>query len=146
MSAILLDVDRFKGINDRFGHSQGDEILVRIADVLSAEIRSGDILARWGGEEFVIFLPETPCATAVAIAERLREKIAAMPLSDPFKGLELTVSLGAAENDRGNKSLDELISAADKYLYQAKEAGRNQVCGGRLSEVSLNNALKEAGA
>ncbi|RLA40859.1 MAG: GGDEF domain-containing protein [Gammaproteobacteria bacterium] len=144
MSAILLDVDRFKGINDRFGHAQGDEILVRIADVLSTEIRSGDILARWGGEEFVIFLPETPCDTALAIAERLREKVAVMPLPDPLQRLVLTVSLGVAENDQGNKSLDELISAADKYLYQAKDAGRNQVCSGLLSEVSLNNSLNAA--
>ena len=145
MSAILLDVDRFKGINDRFGHAQGDEVLVRIAGVLSAEIRSGDILARWGGEEFVIFLPETPCDTSLAIAERLREKIAAMPLPDPLQNLVLTVSLGVAENDQGNKSLDELISAADKYLYQAKDDGRNRVCGGLLTEVSLNNALNEVG-
>ncbi len=146
MSAILLDVDRFKGINDRFGHTQGDEILVRIADVLSTEIRSGDILARWGGEEFAIFLPETPCATAFTIAERLREKVATMVLPEPLQGLGLTVSLGAAENDSGNKSLDELISAADKYLYQAKDAGRNQACGGLLSEVSLNNTLNEVEA
>ena len=145
MSAILLDVDRFKDINDGYGHLQGDRILVRIADILNSETRSGDCLARWGGEEFVIFLPETPCDTALAIAERLREKIAAMTLSDPLQSLELTVSLGVAENDQGNKSLDELISAADKYLYQAKDEGRNRVCGGLLSEVSLNNALNEVG-
>jgi len=146
MSVILLDVDRFKDINDRYGHTQGDEILVRIADVLSEEIRSGDFLARWGGEEFVVFLPETPCDTALAIAERLREKVATMALPDPLQNLGLTVSLGAAENNQGNKSLDELISAADKYLYQAKDAGRNQVCGGLLSGVSLNNVLNEVGA
>ena len=146
ISVILLDVDRFKGINDQFGHALGDEILVRIADVLGMEIRSADTLARWGGEEFVIFLPETPHATAFSIAERLREKVATMTLPDSLKSLSLTVSIGVAQNDEDNKSLDELISAADKYLYQAKEAGRNQVCGGRLSEVSLNDALNEAGA
>ena len=146
MSVILLDVDRFKGVNDRFGHTLGDEILVRIADVLSIEIRSGDILARWGGEEFAIFLPETPCATAFTIAQRLREKVATMALPEPLQGLVLTASLGVAENDPGNKSLDELISAADRYLYEAKDAGRNQVCGGLLSEVSLNNALNEVRA
>ena len=146
MSVILLDVDRFKGINDRFGHTQGDEILVQIAEVLSTGIRSGDILARWGGEEFVIFLPETPCATAFTIAERLREKMATMVLPAPLQGMSLTVSLGVAENDQGNKSLDELISAADKYLYQAKGEGRNRVRGGLLSEFPLNNTLNEARA
>jgi len=146
MSVILMDVDRFKNINDCYGHAQGDEILVGIADVLSKEIRLGDFLARWGGEEFVIFLPETPCETALDIAERLREKVATMVLPDPLQSLVLTVSLGAAENDQGNQSLDELISAADKYLYQAKDTGRNQVCGGLLSEVSHNNPLNEVGA
>ena len=146
MSVVLLDVDKFKEVNDRYGHTQGDDILVLIANVLSKELRPGDFLARWGGEEFVIFLPETPYATAVVIAQRLREKVATMALPDSLQSLVLTVSLGVAENDQGNKSLDELISAADKYLYQAKDAGRNQVCGGGLSEVSLNNALNEAGA
>ena len=146
MSVILLDVDRFKDVNDRYGHTQGDEVLVHIADVLSDEVRSGDFLARWGGEEFVVFLPETPCTTALTIAERLREKIAALALPGPLQSQGLTVSLGAAENNEDNKSLDELITAADKYLYQAKDAGRNQVCGGLLSEVSLNNVPIEVGA
>ena len=68
-----------------------------------------------------------------------------MTLPDPLQSLVLTVSLGVAENDQGNNSLDELISAADKYLYQAKDAGRNQVCAGSLSEVSHNNPLHEVG-
>ncbi|PCJ36539.1 MAG: hypothetical protein COA75_07080 [Cellvibrionales bacterium] len=99
-----------------------------------------------GGEEFAIFLPENPCETALAIAERLREKVATMILPDPLQSLVLTVSLGASENDHSNKSLDELISAADNSLYQAKDAGRNQVCGGLLSDVSHNNPLHEVGA
>ena len=116
-----------------------------IANVLSEKIRSGDSLARWGGEEFVIFLPETSGAIALGIAERLREKIAAMILPDSLQSLSLTVSLGAVENDQGNKSLDELISAADKYLYQAKDSGRNQVCGGLFSKASLNSELRKIG-
>ena len=146
MSVILLDVDKFKGINDNYGHSQGDRVLVLIANLLSEEIRPCDYLARWGGEEFVIFLPETHSDTAVAIAERLRENIAAMDLPDALASVSLTVSLGVAENDQGNQLLSELISAADKYLYHAKDTGRNQVCGGLLSAASLNNPLHEVGA
>ena len=146
MSVILLDVDKFKGINDNYGHSQGDRVLVLIANLLSEEIRPCDYLARWGGEEFVIFLPETHSGTAVAIAERLREKIAEMDLPDALASVSLTVSLGVAENDQGNQLLSELISAADKYLYHAKDTGRNQVCGGLLSAASLNNPLHEVGA
>ncbi|MBQ0719479.1 MAG: GGDEF domain-containing protein [Gammaproteobacteria bacterium] len=144
MSVILLDIDRFKRINDRYGHTQGDEILVLIANALGEEIRTGDCLARWGGEEFIIFLPETPGETARIIAERLREKVSVMSLPSKLDNMALTVSLGAAENDQGNLSLDALISAADKYLYRAKDGGRNQVCGGLFSEAPANKVLNKA--
>ncbi len=136
MSLVLLDVDRFKAINDRLGHALGDEILVLLADLLTEQIRTGDFLARWGGEEFVIFLPETDFITGLIIAERLRGKISSMPLPEKFDDFEVTVSFGVAQNDGGNMSLDELISAADNYLYRAKSGGRDQVCGGLLSEIS----------
>ena len=101
--------------------------------MLSAEIRPGDILARWGGEEFVVFLPETRWEEASFMADRLRAEIAEVFSFDETEALSVTVSIGVAENDGENTSLDKLISAADAYLYRAKAAGRNQVSGGLLS-------------
>ncbi len=128
MAIILLDIDCFKRVNDTFGHKQGDKVLTTIATIMREEKRAGDILARWGGEEFILFLPETSLDEALAIAERLRQKIMNLEMQIEGKPIPLTVSLGVAHMDRPDTSLDELISTADKQLYQAKEGGRNRVC------------------
>jgi diguanylate cyclase (GGDEF)-like protein len=128
VSVIMVDVDDFKLFNDNYGHALGDQILIRIAETLQKEARSGDILTRWGGEEFLIFLPETKLADAVTFAERLRKRISSielMPINqDKFT---FTASFGVAHNEN-IVSLDELISTADKQLYNAKKQGRNCVC------------------
>ena len=128
MSVILLDIDRFKLVNDTYGHTQGDNVLISIATTLKNEIRTGDILARWGGEEFIFFLPETSLDKAISIAERFRQKITSLCLQAGNKTISLTVSMGVAQNDKPDITLDELISAADKQLYTAKELGRDRVC------------------
>lgn len=128
-SVIMLDIDNFKLLNDTYGHALGDCVLVQLAEALQKEARSGDILARWGGEEFLIFLPETRLTDAVTIAERMRNKISAIQLtSEKNKKLSFTASFGVAHTNAVNVSLDELISQADRQLYRAKGQGRNCIC------------------
>lgn len=130
LSVIMLDIDHFKQINDQYGHDAGDRALVTIANLLSQQIRTGDILSRWGGEEFLLILPETDLAHACAFAERLRQSIAEIKLPLDHTGAVLTASLGVATR-HGQRRLDELINAADVQLYDAKRQGRNRVSSAR---------------
>jgi diguanylate cyclase (GGDEF)-like protein len=127
LSAIVIDIDHFKHINDRHGHAGGDETLVDVADRTRNACRTGDIVARWGGEEFVMLLPETDGERALALAERLREAFARSPVT-LTQGLDVafTASFGVAVR-HGGMSLDQLLQAADAALYRAKDAGRDQV-------------------
>ncbi|MFO7542238.1 MAG: diguanylate cyclase [Thiobacillus sp.] len=126
-SVISIDIDNFKQINDTHGHEHGDDVLVAIADVLSRAIRQGDVLARWGGEEFIVFMPETSLLEATALAERLRTAIAGVRIRNPGGETTVTASLGVAQKEMGHATLDTLISSADNYLYQSKLQGRNRV-------------------
>ncbi len=128
MAVILIDLDRFKAVNDRFGHTTGDRILRAFAQMLDNNARAGDILARWGGEEFILFLPETSFSEAVNMAERLRRSVLRMDTGE--KGLQLTASFGVAHAGPANIGIDLLIQQADINLYRAKELGRNQVFAG----------------
>jgi polar amino acid transport system substrate-binding protein len=135
-SAIMLDVDYFKSINDNFGHHAGDHVLKAIADLVGATIRANDLAGRWGGEEFLILCPETDQYGALQLAEAVRQKIQSHDFGIP---LRITASLGVAEY-RENLSMEDLIKIADKALYDAKKAGRNQV------KAAPNPPLREAGA
>lgn len=127
-SMILLDIDWFKKINDQHGHAAGDAVLKDIADTLNQHIRENDILARWGGEEFIIFLPNTNKQAAMALANVIRNKIAEMVVLHDGGSLSITASLGVADfNDQMNE-LEDLIKLADIALYKAKHSGRNTVC------------------
>lgn len=128
MTVLLLDIDRFKHINDTFGHAQGDTVLKQVARAIASVARTEDVLARWGGEEFILFMPETTLEQAVAVAERIRTKIEALRFDLNGKSSLCTASLGVAQLDKHTDSLDSLISRADKYLYRAKVSGRNRVC------------------
>lgn len=128
ISLIALDIDNFKTFNDTYGHSHGDLILIEMGKLLKAEARAGDILVRWGGEEFLIFLPETKLADAVTIANRIRKKSLNTVVYANEEKTPFTVSLGVAHSaDINQVTLDELIVTADKYLYSAKHHGRNCV-------------------
>lgn len=127
VSVILLDIDRFKRINDAFGHAYGDEVLVTAVKVLTASVREQDVLARWGGEEFILLLPETDLKQAVILAERLRQAIAGVRFEHDGNEFSVTASLGVAQRQTDHLSLDALISSADRCLYHAKESGRNRV-------------------
>lgn len=129
LALMMIDLDRFKCLNDTNGHAAGDQILRALADTLRATLRSCDLLGHIGGEEFVVVLTETQAPEAQRTAERLRGVIE--KLRTPWKGSELgcTVSIGVATLDRKDKSFDDLMEDADKALYRAKAAGRNQVNG-----------------
>ena len=120
-SLLLIDTDRFKHINDLYGHSKGDEVLC--ARTLESCARKGDLVFRWGGEEFVLLLPRTPLDTALSLAETIRVSVAKVSIS----GLpRFTVSIGVAHHE-GNESIDELFKRVDDALYRAKNDGRNRV-------------------
>ncbi len=128
---IMLDIDHFKQINDRYGHPAGDEVLKWLGQLLPDLVREEDLLARYGGEEFVIFLPDTDPRTAWGVAERIRERIACGGSVGKMARLgSVTVSLGVASVSEESDSLFELIDGADRQLYRAKEAGRNRVAVG----------------
>lgn len=122
-SLIMLDIDRFKSINDRFGHNAGDLVLKSIAKLIKNRIRKIDTLARWGGEEFVILLPDTTVKNAACLAEELRENLSCMYI--PGVG-HATASFGVAGYCPGD-SVDTLVNKADNMMYEAKVAGRNRV-------------------
>lgn len=126
-AVIALDIDLFKQINDSHGHEHGDETLTAVAAALSRSIRQGDVLARWGGEEFIVFMPETSLKEAVALAERLRAAIAQIRVPHAQGETAITASFGVAQKDADHATLDALISAADGYLYQSKQKGRDRV-------------------
>jgi diguanylate cyclase (GGDEF)-like protein len=123
-AVLFIDIDHFKRINDAHGHSVGDSVLKQVADTAASALRHGDILARFGGEEFVAWLPAISAGEASTVAERVRQSIEAEVLVD---GAPVTVSLGLAVCD-GDRTLDAVFEVADKALYDAKSAGRNRVC------------------
>lgn len=125
LSLLLLDVDHFKRINDRHGHAVGDQLLVGMADALQASLRKPDVLARFGGEEFVVLLPETPRERAWQVAERLREAIPQASANLVPGGV--TVSIGVSHVGSGAPDLEALLGQADRALYAAKQTGRNRV-------------------
>jgi diguanylate cyclase (GGDEF)-like protein len=126
LSALLLDIDHFKTINDRYGHAVGDQVLAEVAGFLAHAARRGDVVARWGGEEFILLLPETGIDEAAQLAERLRRAIQEMSIRREDGQLSLTASFGVA-GLAGQASLMELVDMADQALYAAKAAGRNRV-------------------
>lgn len=126
LSLIVIDVDHFKMVNDRYGHNVGDEALIHVARLMSHTVRDQDILARWGGEEIVLLMPETDASAAVATAERLRNLLESTPLSSDEGSIRITASFGVAER-KSAESFDELFNKADRLLYAAKNNGRNRV-------------------
>lgn len=127
---LMVDLDHFKRINDTFGHGTGDQVIRLTADVLRHELRASDILARFGGEEFIACLPETELEAAAVAAERIRSNLegSSLPAAQGDGALlRVTASLGIAAARVGSESLEELIERADQALYEAKHGGRNRV-------------------
>ncbi len=127
LAIMMIDVDHFKSVNDRFGHPVGDAVLKRLATIAQRAIRTDDYFARYGGEEFCILLLSTTEQEALVLAERLRENYAAMTLEVSGNALKSTVSIGVAASTQTGLEWPALVSAADQALYRAKRAGRNRV-------------------
>jgi diguanylate cyclase (GGDEF)-like protein len=127
MSIILIDIDHFKNVNDHYGHLAGDQVLMQFVQRIQEELRTSDILARFGGEEFIILLPETNLGDATQVAERLREVTAQYPFLLVTAQTFITISLGVSCFKFTTLSLDHLIDESDKALYEAKQFGRNRV-------------------
>jgi two-component system, cell cycle response regulator len=128
LSVVILDADRFKSLNDRHGHLAGDEVLRGLGDRLRGRLREEDVVARFGGEEFLVILPGTNAEGAAAVAEDLRAAVAAEPFPIGRIALELTVSAGYAAWE--GEDLERLVGRADRGLYAAKDAGRDCVRAG----------------
>jgi diguanylate cyclase (GGDEF)-like protein/PAS domain S-box-containing protein len=123
LSLLMLDIDHFKAINDTFGHQAGDHVLIEVASRLRRSLRGNDMVARWGGEEFVVLLRDCALPDALRLAEDIRAAIAEVPFGTLGS---LTVSVGAAEV-RADEDLTSWLGRADQALYRAKRAGRNEV-------------------
>lgn len=136
-SIILLDIDWFKKINDDYGHAAGDAVLKGIAHTLKQNVRKSDILARWGGEEFIIFLPNTDKLAASKLANIIRQKIKKMSVLHDGISLSITASFGVADFNAQMNELEDLIKLADVALYKAKDSGRNIVC--QIQETPKEN-------
>lgn len=146
VAIVLLDIDSFKAINDSYGHKYGDEALIQVANCIKATVREGDVPARWGGEEFIILLPETTQRQALMQAERIRDALQSIQIAAKDFTITLTASFGAAGTEHGvigkqtitEVGLEQLIHFADKALYLAKNSGKNRVCA--ITETSAPTA------
>jgi diguanylate cyclase (GGDEF)-like protein len=130
LSLIFLDLDGFKGVNDRFGHLRGSRTLVEFASILRACARETDVLARYGGDEFALILPETDQAGAQSVAERIRARVAEFSfLASEGLDVRLTTSIGFASRDAGRQTVTDLLQAADEAMYWVKAHGKNGIHG-----------------
>jgi len=129
LSVVMLDIDHFKTINDTYGHIFGDKVLARLAGTLREEIRRQDVLGRYGGEEFLIILPETTKDKAAGLMERCRKKISAMSYTRNTEAppVSVTISIGITELTGDDNTIENLLARADRAMYQAKQEGRNRV-------------------
>ncbi len=126
-AVLLIDLDHFKVVNDRFGHAAGDRVLQHVASLLGAQLREIDRLVRWGGEEFVVLLPETKAAEACGLARRLCDRLRGLPLVWHEEALPMTASIGVAAWADAEDAPAQVLARADAALYEAKRSGRDRV-------------------
>jgi diguanylate cyclase (GGDEF)-like protein len=133
LSVMMVDVDHFKNINDSFGHAMGDLVLREIATRIKRTLRTNDIVARFGGEEFIVLMPETNLVQGCQVAERVRHAVSDVPIEKEVGTVQITLSIGVAEMNEKSSNMDQLIKDADEALYAAKATGRNRVVGHRYT-------------
>ena len=141
VALLLCDVDHFKRVNDEHGHAVGDEVLIAMSRLLGHNLRDGDVLARWGGEEFLALMPACPLDNACAVAERIRAAVHATPVDVGTASLTITLSFGVAQV-HGAADLQAAIARADKALYEAKNGGRNRVSVARSNSPEKMDEIK----
>ena len=138
-SIVFFDIDRFKDINDTYGHLAGDEVLIKISETVKNQLRSSDILGRYGGEEFLILLPETNLESASALSQRVRQKIERTTTYFQKTPIKVTVSLGVVQFRPDIKNYLQMIHEADVALYHSKQNGRNAVTQYKITGCQLLN-------
>lgn len=147
LAVLMIDLDTFKAYNDTYGHLAGDQALQVVAQVLKNNLRASDILCRYGGEEFVLLLPESDLDHALLAAEKLRRAVAAeaLPIGHGMSCGHVTISIGVAACPENGERESELLHQADRALYGAKQAGRNRVLGarGKLPSASFTTGVQE---
>ncbi len=129
VSLLMIDLDHFKKVNDTYGHGAGDEVLHEVGQRILRNIRGFDLAVRYGGEEFVVVMPDTPVDVALGVADRLCEKMANDPvkISDAKDKISVTLSIGVAVSKGSEETAETLLKRADESLYEAKRSGRNRV-------------------
>ena len=143
-SLVMVDLDHFKAVNDTYGHEVGNVALQHLSEILKGEVRTTDIVCRYGGEEFAIVFPETHLNLAVKVADRIREQIQKSPVRIDDSEINLTASMGASVYMKTSVlDIDDFIDSVDKYLYEAKQSGRNCIC--HIDYADLR-AVTEVGA
>ena len=143
-SLVMADVDNFKVVNDTYGHEKGNLVLKYLADILRDEVRTTDIVCRYGGEEFAMIFPETHLNLAVKVADRIRIQVASRALALDDDEIKLTVSMGASVYMKTSViDFEVFVASVDKYLYEAKQSGRNCICHIDYSDL---RAVTEVGA
>ena len=122
----MIDSDNLKAVNDGYGHSAGNELLRQLAQAIQAELRFTDVAARYGGDEFIVLLPDTPAKGGMEVAERIRTRVAGQPVQVSGRDVVSSVSIGLASYPEDGATLDALAAHADGALYSAKQDGRNR--------------------
>lgn len=136
MSLVLIDVDRFKSVNDRFGHLGGDHVLARLGALLRTRFRREDLRGRWGGEEFILVFPGLSGESALKVVTRVLEEFRAFAFEVDGRAFRVTFSAGVATAPQDGSNQAELVHAADLRLYQAKQGGRNRIVFGSSARAS----------
>jgi diguanylate cyclase (GGDEF)-like protein len=127
LAVLLLDIDLFKKVNDAYGHAAGDAVIQAVGIALTKALRSSDIIARFGGEEFIVLVREMDANGIITIAQNLRRAIEALPIEHQEQRLSITISIGGAMAHAADRDIQDVIERADGALYKAKAAGRNRV-------------------
>lgn len=127
MAILMIDIDHFKKVNDKYGHLTGDDVLRHLSKEIATVLRSSDVLGRYGGEEFCVFLPNTTESDAVGLAERIRAGVEASPFKNGSDAIKTTVSIGVADSVSAGYDFKGLVATADSAMYGAKNGGRNRV-------------------
>ena len=127
LATVMIDVDHFKSINDRYGHAVGDKVLREVSAICQCSLRGSDLLGRVGGEEFVLLLPDTPQSNAIYVAERMREQLAKTFIDVDGIVVNITASFGVASQCEADINFNSILERADEAMYHAKHDGRNKV-------------------